>query len=81
MNGTFKYNNKDCNVYKDTNAKLEFIFVDGQEQVFWNLLKEHGEVANIPENILLTGIYFNQGTRDLSPEFENSHIIAHYIAK
>lgn len=81
MSKTFKYNNKDYNVYTDTYVSLEFIFIDDQEQVFWDLLKEHGNVNAIPENILLTGIYFTQGTRDISPEYKNSHIRARYITK
>lgn len=81
MSGIFNYNNKDFNVYKDTYADLEFIFIDGQEQIFWNLLEEHGDVQKIPEDVLLTGIYFHQGTRDLSPEYENSGIRARYITK
>lgn len=81
MNGTFNYNNKDRNVYKDTHADLEFIFIDGQEEVFWDLLKKHNDAKNIPEDVLLTGIYFNKDTRNLSPEYENSGIRAKYITK
>ena len=81
MSGTFKYKNKDCNVYTDTYVNLEFIFIDGQEQVFWDLLKEHSDVEAIPEDILLTGMYFNKETRDLSPEYKNSHIRARHIRK
>ena len=81
MNGTFNHKNKDCNVYKDTYADLEFIFIDDQEQIFQDILSKHGDVENIPEDVLLTGIYFKQGTRDISPEYKNGHIRAKYIRK
>ena len=81
MNGKFKYKNKDYNVYTDTSVKLEFIFIDGEEQIFWDLLKKHGNVDAIPENEFLTGIYFHKGTLDLSPEYKNSSINARYITK
>ncbi len=68
-------------MYKDTYAELEFIFIEGQEQMFWDLLKEYGDVQNIPDDVLLTGIYFNQGTRDLTPEYKNSSIRACCITK
>ena len=81
MNGTFNYNNKDNNVYKDNYADLEFIFTEGQEQVFWDLLKRYEDVNKIPEDVLLTGMYFNKNTRDLSPIYENSLMRAKYITK
>ena len=79
--GTHNFNNKTYNVYKDTYADLEFIFVGKFEKIFWALLKEYNAVENIPENVLLTGIYFRKNTRETYPNFENGHIRAKYVRK
>jgi hypothetical protein len=79
--GTFKYKNKEYNIYKYSAKDLEFIFVKGEEKKFWQLLKTYKTVENIPDKVLLTGIFFNKGTRNLGNEYRNRHIIANHITK
>jgi hypothetical protein len=79
--GTHVFNNKEYNIYKDSKVGLEFIFVDREEKRFWELLKKFKDPLNIPENILMTGIYFRIGTRDTNPNYKNGHIHAKYITK
>jgi hypothetical protein len=81
LSGTHKFKDKDYTVYKDTHRGLEFIFIDGEEEKFHSLLKQHGSPKNFPDSIFLTGIYFKEGTRDARPNHPNSNIEAKYIGK
>ena len=79
--GTHLFNYKTYNIYKDTFTNLEFIFVGKNEKYFWALIKKHQGVENIPDNVLLTGIYFREGTKETYPNYKNSHVRAKYVRK
>ncbi len=79
--GQFTFKNKIYNVYKDTKSGLEFFFVGKEEKKFWSLLHKHKNPEAIPENELLSGIYFHKGTRNCAPNYVNSHVPAKFVRK
>jgi hypothetical protein len=75
LSPTYNYKGNEHLVYKDVKNNLEFIFAEGEEEKFRDLLKQYGSSEKIPANISLTGFYFNEGTRKMKPEIENSFIV------
>ena len=58
------YNNRNYNIYNDTDKNLEFIMEANEVARFQELVRHNNNrVDDIPEDKLLTGTYLNQNTR------------------